>query len=218
VGANREGDQLLAASIDTSRSGQVATRPELAYWEGELDILARAASGEPSPERLRDADQEIAGANVGMLLGLLAGLGAGVAVGWIVAGPLGAVAGGGIGLAAALWLVASRLQLPKVPGGGESSPVSPSVARLLAEFNEFLVADDPDRDDLIGRTDSTRLQEFTRSAVPHIGEIDAALDELASRRHPLPPDVEQLEFDLNSLAQAAIEAQLELQRRAKGAS
>jgi hypothetical protein len=214
VGANREGDQLLAASIDTSRSGQVATRPELACWERELDVVERAAKGEPREELLSDEDQGIAGANVGMLLGLVVGLGAGAAVGWIVAGPVGAVAGAGIGLAAALWLVASRLELQGVAGGGESSPASPPLAQLVTEFRMFLVADDPARADVIGRTDTRLLQEFTRSAVPRIGEIDAALDELVSRRHPLPPDLERLEHDLHSLAQAAIEAQLELQRRA----
>lgn len=48
---------------------------------------------------------------------------------------------------------------------------------------------------------------------PLYGEINEVLDKLVARPHPLPESLEQLEVDLNSLAQAAMEAQQELNTR-----
>lgn len=96
---------------------------------------------------------------------------------------------------------------------GDDQVASRPLQRALSEFQDFLRSDDLERIEAIGNADSERLAVFTAAVEALHGEINQVLDGLVERPHPLPEDLEQLEVDLNSLAQAAMEAELELTSR-----
>jgi len=89
-------------------------------------------------------------------------------------------------------------------------PISPALASALETYREFLVSDDSDREAVIEATTPERLRGLADAINPLFDEINVVLDRLSAALHPLPGDQEQLEYDLNSLAQAAIEARMHL--------
>lgn len=91
--------------------------------------------------------------------------------------------------------------------------VSPALAAALAKFRPFLQADDVERSEAIEHADSQTLVTMAVAVRPLYPEINQVLDRLVAEQHPLPEDLELLEEDLNSLAQAAMEAELELDGR-----
>jgi hypothetical protein len=95
----------------------------------------------------------------------------------------------------------------------DATLLSQPLRAALIEFRAFLKADDLERSQAIETADSERLAALTAAVEPLYGEINAVLDDLVGRAHPLPKDLEQLEVDLNSLAQAAMEAEQELRTR-----
>lgn len=91
--------------------------------------------------------------------------------------------------------------------------MSPELSQALRAFEPFLRSDDMERSTLIEASDSHALRSLTETVNPLLAEINAALDGLVAKPHPLPDDEESLEADLNSLAQAGIEARMELDNR-----
>jgi len=83
---------------------------------------------------------------------------------------------------------------------------SPALAAALAAYQSFLISDDQERVEAIEAADRETRVALARAVDPLYGEINALLDTLTAAPHPLPGDLEQLEDDLNSLAQAAMEA------------
>lgn len=94
--------------------------------------------------------------------------------------------------------------------------VSPQLAAALRSFRGFLVSDDGMRSEETARSDVERLTSLIGTVQPLFPEINAVLDRLTAAPHPLPADEERMEEDLNSLAQAAIEARFELDSRRRG--
>jgi hypothetical protein len=88
--------------------------------------------------------------------------------------------------------------------------VSPALAAALETYKAFLLSDDDERERGITEGDPEVLRALADAVDPLFDEINAVLDRLTAARHPLPRDQEQLESDLNSLAQAAMEARMEL--------
>jgi hypothetical protein len=88
--------------------------------------------------------------------------------------------------------------------------VSPALASALDDFRQFVIADDEERSGVIEATDPKTLTALADAIAPLFGEINAVLDRLTEAPHPLPEDQELLEYDLNSLAQAAMEARQQL--------
>ena len=88
--------------------------------------------------------------------------------------------------------------------------ISADLAAALVTFRRFLLADDFDRSREIGGADPETLEALAAAVEPLFDEINAVLDRLTGARHPLPPNEEDLEADLNSLAQAGVEARLGL--------
>jgi hypothetical protein len=91
--------------------------------------------------------------------------------------------------------------------------LSAELTDALATFRSFLVSDDVDRGEVIEASTAGTLTALVAAVTPLYPEIDATLDKLVALPHPLPEDDEQLEEDLNSLAQAALEAEQELDGR-----
>ena len=100
----------------------------------------------------------------------------------------------------------------------EALGVTPSYALsdALVQFSTFLIADDAERSDELETADWETLVALVEGVTPHLAEIDGLLNRLTALPHPLPEDLEVLEYDLNSLGQAAREAQLLLRERAGG--
>ena len=84
---------------------------------------------------------------------------------------------------------------------------------VLQTFGHFILSDDHERSTQIGRSDVEALTAFADAVDPLLDEINAILDMLVARPHPLSEGGERLEEDLNSLAQAGMEARLELANR-----
>ncbi len=91
--------------------------------------------------------------------------------------------------------------------------ISPALAQALQRFDRFLVADDAARSDAIEQADGATLRDLVETMVPLYDEVNGVLDVLVEHPHPLPEDQELLEEQLNSLGQAGMEAQLELEAR-----
>lgn len=87
------------------------------------------------------------------------------------------------------------------------SELSSELAAALDRYRAFLVADDAKRANVIEASDLDALRVLVATVEPLYPEINAVLDGLMSADHPLPEDLELLEVDLNSLAQAGMEAQ-----------
>lgn len=77
----------------------------------------------------------------------------------------------------------------------------------------FLLSDDVERETAIQRSGRDELSALADGVDPLYDEINAVLDQLGELAHPLPADQERLEDQLNSLAQAAMEARMELDSR-----
>jgi ABC-type transporter Mla subunit MlaD len=88
--------------------------------------------------------------------------------------------------------------------------ITPALASALTTYRHFLVSDDSEREEAIESSDPDTLTGLADAVAPLFDEINAVLDQLTSTSHPLPPDQEQLESDLNSLAQAGMEARMKL--------
>lgn len=91
--------------------------------------------------------------------------------------------------------------------------ISPELAMALRTLRRHLLADDLERSDAMERSDRETLTALVEAVEPLFDEINAVLDRLLAKPHPLPSDEEELEVDLNSLGQAGAEARLELARR-----
>lgn len=91
--------------------------------------------------------------------------------------------------------------------------VSLQLAAALRSFRGFVVSDDSTRSEETARSEVELLTALIGAVQPLFPEINAVLDRLISAPHPLRADEERLEEDLNSLAQAAMEARFELGRR-----
>jgi hypothetical protein len=91
--------------------------------------------------------------------------------------------------------------------------ISPGLAHALRRFDQFLIADDLDRSEVMDQADDATLQELVATMEPLYAEVNAVLDVLVAHPHPLPADQELLEEQLNSLGQAGMEAQFELRDR-----
>lgn len=94
--------------------------------------------------------------------------------------------------------------------------VSPALASALHDFRPLLEPDDLDRTQALGRAASETLAAMVEAIEPLYPEINSLLDRLVTQPHPLPEDLEHLEADLNSLAQAALEARQDLASRHEG--
>jgi hypothetical protein len=89
--------------------------------------------------------------------------------------------------------------------------VSPALRSALDTYGRFLSSDDSEREQAIESSDRETLKAFANAIDQLYEEINAVLDRLVAAHHPLPDDQEQLEYDLHSLAQAAMEARLALE-------
>jgi len=89
--------------------------------------------------------------------------------------------------------------------------LSQPLRDTLEDFRGFLRSDDLERQDAIEGADDATLAALIDAV--DLDEVNQVLDDLVERPHPLSEDLEQLEGDLNSLAQAAIEARHELNSR-----
>jgi phosphate uptake regulator len=96
---------------------------------------------------------------------------------------------------------------------GNTESVSPQLAAALRTFSRFLESDDVARSKQIGESDVEELTTLADAVDPLYEEINEVLDRLVAKPHPVSEDEERLEEDLNSLAQAAMEARLERNRR-----
>jgi vacuolar-type H+-ATPase subunit I/STV1 len=91
--------------------------------------------------------------------------------------------------------------------------LSEPLREALIDFGLVLRLDDVERGQTIQRAESEMLAALTTAVKPLYEEINRVLDDLVQRPHPLPGSLEQLEYDLSSLAQAATEAEQELDSR-----
>lgn len=91
--------------------------------------------------------------------------------------------------------------------------VSEPLRQALGDFRVFLRSDDLERTEAIESADGEALSSLASAVEPLFDEVDQVLRALDARPRPLPEHLEQLEEDLNSLAQAAVEARLELGAR-----
>jgi hypothetical protein len=91
--------------------------------------------------------------------------------------------------------------------------VSPPLAAALDNFRRFVIADDAERSEAIEGSDREALTALADAVDPLFEEINSVLDRLVEKAHPLPDDEDILEYELNSLAQAAMEARQELAAR-----
>jgi hypothetical protein len=94
----------------------------------------------------------------------------------------------------------------------DTPELSPELAEVLASFRHFAVSDDADRAGVVERTDRDTLMALVKAVEPLYPEINVVLDRLVAKPHPVSPDEERLEVELDRLAQAAMEAELELAR------
>jgi hypothetical protein len=88
--------------------------------------------------------------------------------------------------------------------------ISPALASVLSTFASFVLSDDADREDIIEASDPTTLTALVAAVDPLFGEINAVLDRFDEGPRPGSADDQQLESDLHSLAQAAMEARMQL--------
>lgn len=88
--------------------------------------------------------------------------------------------------------------------------LSPALATALETYRAFLLSDDSDREAIVEGSSPEQLAALANAIDPLFDEINAVLDRLTGASHPLPRDQEQLESALNSLAQAAMEARMQL--------
>lgn len=93
-----------------------------------------------------------------------------------------------------------------------SIDVSGALAAALADFEPFLLADDEERSNKLVASDSDTLRRLAEAVEPLFDEINATLDK-TGQAPSLSEEEQQLESDLHSLAQAAIEARIELDDR-----
>jgi hypothetical protein len=91
--------------------------------------------------------------------------------------------------------------------------ISPALALALQRFDRFLVADDMDRAEVMDQADDATLQDLVATMEPLYAEVNAVLDVLVAHPHPLPADQALPEEQLNSLGQAGMEAQFDLEAR-----
>ena len=96
---------------------------------------------------------------------------------------------------------------------GITQEVSPELATALRTFSRFLESDDAKRGKEIEGSEAEELNALANAVEPLYDEINAALDLLVAKPHPLPDGEERLEEDLNALAQAGMEARIELTSR-----
>lgn len=96
---------------------------------------------------------------------------------------------------------------------GHSEAVSPELARALRTFRHFLESDDRARANQIESSERQQLSALADALEPLNDEINEVLDRLVARPHPLSEYEGGLEEDLNSLAQAGMEARMELANR-----
>ena len=91
--------------------------------------------------------------------------------------------------------------------------ISPALAQALQRFDRFLIADDVERSDVMSQADDATLRDLVATMEPLYDEVNAVLDVLVAHPHTLPEDQQLLEEQLNSLGQAGMEAQFELEAR-----
>jgi hypothetical protein len=85
-------------------------------------------------------------------------------------------------------------------------------AYLLIAAALGVLTDDAERSDKIVATDSVTLRKLADAVGPLFSEINAALD-ATYEKSSLSDEEQDLEADLNALAQAAEEARIELEHR-----
>lgn len=90
--------------------------------------------------------------------------------------------------------------------------VSDKLSAALADFQPFLLADDEERSNKLAASDSDTLRKLAEAVEPLFDEINATLGS-TNEAPSLSEDEQRLESDLHSLAQAAIEARIELDDR-----
>ena len=95
--------------------------------------------------------------------------------------------------------------MPNSVGG-----LSPALATALETYRAFLLSDDSERAAMVEGSSPEQLAALADAIDPLFDEINAVLDHLTGASHPLPSDQDQLETNLNSLAQAAMEARMKL--------
>lgn len=94
----------------------------------------------------------------------------------------------------------------------EPITVNDDLAAVLAEYRPFLLSDDDERSDHIANSESDTLRALAEAVEPLFDEINATLDKTGVAPS-LTEDEQALESDLHSLAQAAMEARIELDER-----
>ena len=90
---------------------------------------------------------------------------------------------------------------------------SDPLAAALNDHRRYVLADDLERERAIESSGCEELRTLAAAVQPLYDEINTLLDQLTGAPHPLPGDLEALEVDLNSLAQAADEAAIEAAQR-----
>ena len=90
--------------------------------------------------------------------------------------------------------------------------VSDDLVAALVEFEPFLLSDDEERSNRLEASDSHTLRRLAEAVEPLFDEINATLDKTLAAA-PLSEDEQELESNLHSLAQAAIEARMTLDDR-----
>jgi hypothetical protein len=90
--------------------------------------------------------------------------------------------------------------------------VSDDLAAALAEFQPFLLADDEERSNKLRASDNDTLRGLAEAVEPLFDEINTTLDE-TNEASTLSGEAQDLESNLHSLAQAALEARIELDDR-----
>ena len=88
---------------------------------------------------------------------------------------------------------------------------SPALAKALDTYKAFAVLDDGVREKALKDSDPETLRAFVDQVGPLVAEIDSVLDRFDVATHPLPGALEDREFELHSLAQACIEAKMDLE-------
>lgn len=96
---------------------------------------------------------------------------------------------------------------------GIADNISPELSAALKDYGRFLESDDFERGKVIESSDTPTLVGLADAVDPLFDEINRTLDRLVAAAHPLPENDESLEEDLNSLAQAAMEARMEADQR-----
>ena len=91
--------------------------------------------------------------------------------------------------------------------------MSKPLESAMADFASFIGSDDLERSAVIQRANGKTLAALAAAVRPLHAEINDLLNHFAAMDHSLPPDLERLESDLNSLAQAGMEAEGELAAR-----